>query len=155
RPPLARAGLADRAIPAAREDRRAVDRLGPLPPARRHPQLAVRPDDRGHRPRVAPPDHGPPPHPRRPGAGRPSPRRSPGTPPDVGGHPLDIVKTHIAIALAVAAVEAGHTAYFITAAELLARLSRDQAARRLDQRWRFYPRPDLLVVDELGYGQFD
>ncbi|HUP24697.1 MAG TPA: IS21-like element helper ATPase IstB [Thermoanaerobaculia bacterium] len=69
--------------------------------------------------------------------------------------PPGVGKTHIAIGLAVAAITAGHTAYFITAAELLARLSRDQAERRLEQRWRFYTRPDLLVIDELGYGHFD
>jgi DNA replication protein DnaC len=69
--------------------------------------------------------------------------------------PPGVGKTHLAIGLAIAAISAGHTAYFITGAELLARHGRDAAERRLDQRWRFYTRPDLLVIDELGYGHFD
>jgi DNA replication protein DnaC len=61
--------------------------------------------------------------------------------------PPGVGKTHLAIALGRAAVEAGHSALFVTATSLLAALSRAQLVDQL----AFYAKPKLLVVDELGY----
>jgi len=65
--------------------------------------------------------------------------------------PPGVGKTHLAIALGRAAVEAGHSVLFVTATSLLAALSRAQLEGRLAEQIAFYAKPKLLVVDELGY----
>jgi DNA replication protein DnaC len=65
--------------------------------------------------------------------------------------PPGVGKTHLAIALGRAAVEAGHSALFVTATALLAALSRAQLEGKLAEQIAFYAKPKLLVVDELGY----
>ena len=60
-------------------------------------------------------------------------------------------KSHLAIALAVEAVKAGKSVYFCTLAELIAALARAEREGRLQERIRFFCRPALLVVDEIGY----
>jgi hypothetical protein len=60
-------------------------------------------------------------------------------------------KSHLAIALAVEAVKAGKCVYFCTLAELIAALARSEREGRLQERFRFFCRPALLVVDEIGY----
>jgi len=65
--------------------------------------------------------------------------------------PLGVGKTHLAIALGRAVVEAGHSVLFVTAAALLASLSRAQVEGKLADQITFYAKPKLLVVDELGY----
>jgi DNA replication protein DnaC len=65
--------------------------------------------------------------------------------------PPGVGKTHLAIALGRAAVEAGHSALFVTATSLLAQLSRAQLEGKLADQIAFYAKPKLLVVDELGY----
>ena len=65
--------------------------------------------------------------------------------------PPGIGKTHLAIALGRAAVEAGHSVLFVTATSLLATLSRAQVEGKLAEQIAFYAKPKLLVVDELGY----
>lgn len=69
--------------------------------------------------------------------------------------PPGVGKTHLAVALAIATIHAGHSAYFISAAELLVRLSRAAIERRVETQWQVYTKPRLLIIDELGYGQFD
>jgi DNA replication protein DnaC len=69
--------------------------------------------------------------------------------------PPGVGKTHLAVALAIAAIHAGHSAYFISAAELLARLGRAAVERRVESQWQVFTKPKLLIIDELGYGQFD
>ena len=65
--------------------------------------------------------------------------------------PPGVGKTHLAIALGRAAVEAGHSVLFVTATALLASLSRAQLEGKLAEQIAFYAKPKLLVVDELGY----
>ena len=65
--------------------------------------------------------------------------------------PPGVGKTHLAIALGRAAVEAGHSVLFVTATSLLAALSRAQVEGKLADQISFYSKPKLLVVDELGY----
>src|SRR2546422_11391 len=65
--------------------------------------------------------------------------------------PPGVGKTHLAIALGRAVVEAGHTVLFTTATALLADLVDGQSMGILASRMFFYGKPKLLVVDELGY----
>lgn len=65
--------------------------------------------------------------------------------------PPGVGKTHLAIGLGRAAVEAGHSVLFVTATSLLAQLSRAQTEGKLADQIAFYAKPKLLVVDELGY----
>ncbi|MEO7987367.1 MAG: IS21-like element helper ATPase IstB [Gemmatimonadales bacterium] len=64
-------------------------------------------------------------------------------------------KTMIAQNLAHAAVLAGASALFITAADLLLDLAKQDGARALERRLRHYARPSLLCVDEVGYLAYD
>jgi len=60
-------------------------------------------------------------------------------------------KTHLAIALGVEAVKAGRSVYFCTLAELIASLAKAEQEGTLRERLRFLCRPQLLIVDEIGY----
>lgn len=60
-------------------------------------------------------------------------------------------KSHLATALGVEAVKAGRSVYFCTLADLLAQLARAEREGRLSDRIRFFCRPALLIVDEIGY----
>jgi DNA replication protein DnaC len=69
--------------------------------------------------------------------------------------PPGVGKTHLAIALGRAAVEAGHSTLFVGATSLLASLSRAEVEGQLADKLGFYAKPKLLVVDELGYLPFE
>lgn len=69
--------------------------------------------------------------------------------------PPGIGKTHLAIGLGRAIVEAGHSVVFETATALLGALARAEAEGKLDDKLRFYAKPKLLIVDELGYLPFE
>src|SRR5215218_2715746 len=60
-------------------------------------------------------------------------------------------KSHLATALGVEAVKAGRSVYFCTLAHLLGQLARAEREGRLQERLRFFCRPTLLIVDEIGY----
>ena len=65
-------------------------------------------------------------------------------------------KTMIAQNIAHAAVQAGHSVLFTTAAQMLLDLGGQESARGLDQRLRNYcNRTGLLVIDEIGYLSYD
>ena len=64
-------------------------------------------------------------------------------------------KTHLAIALGRAAVEAGHSVLFTSATALLAALAKAETEGQLAERLMFFGKPKLLIIDELGYLPFE
>jgi DNA replication protein DnaC len=69
--------------------------------------------------------------------------------------PPGIGKTHLAIGLGRAIVEAGHSVLFESATALLGALARAEQEGKLDEKLRFYGKPKLLILDELGYLPFE
>lgn len=60
-------------------------------------------------------------------------------------------KSHLAVALGVEAVKAGRSVYFATLADIVGALARAEREGRLREKIRFFCRPTLLIVDEIGY----
>ena len=60
-------------------------------------------------------------------------------------------KSHLATALGVEAVKAGKSVYFLPLADLIGSLAKAEREGTLRERIRFYCRPALLIVDEIGY----
>lgn len=71
----------------------------------------------------------------------------------VGG--VGLGKSHLAIALGYAAAVAGFRVRFTTAIDIVNILAAAHNAGHLVQELKKYTRPDLLVVDELGYLPID
>src|SRR5690606_34851332 len=69
--------------------------------------------------------------------------------------PPGVGKTHLAIALGRAVVEAGHSVLFVTATALIGALAKAQGEGRLGEQILFFAKPKLLIVDELGYLPFE
>jgi DNA replication protein DnaC len=65
--------------------------------------------------------------------------------------PPGVGKTHLAVAIGVAACQQGEYVYFITAEELIMSLKQGFGDGRLKQRFQVYLKPKLLIIDELGY----
>jgi DNA replication protein DnaC len=71
----------------------------------------------------------------------------------IGG--VGLGKSHLCIALGYAAAVAGFHVRFTTAIDIVNSLCAAQNAGRLVQELKKYTRPDLLVVDEVGYLPID
>src|SRR5919202_5680290 len=69
--------------------------------------------------------------------------------------PPGVGKTHLSVAFAEAAIQAGFGAYFITAHDMVTDLGRAYREGRLDRRMRVYVAPKVLVIDEMGYLPLD
>ncbi|MGH2782363.1 MAG: IS21-like element helper ATPase IstB [Thermoleophilaceae bacterium] len=65
--------------------------------------------------------------------------------------PCGVGKTHLAIALALKAIEHGHRAYFLTLHDLAVKSRAAREKNRLDILLRVIQRADLFLLDELGY----
>ena len=65
--------------------------------------------------------------------------------------PPGVGKTHVAIALAVAACQAGHSIYFTSLDDLVRKLKIAEATGRFNKQLAALLRPSVLVVDEVGY----
>jgi DNA replication protein DnaC len=59
-------------------------------------------------------------------------------------------KTHLAVALATRAVEAGYRGYFTTAEDMVQALARARVEGNFSQRMRTFTAPSVLVVDDVG-----
>jgi DNA replication protein DnaC len=64
-------------------------------------------------------------------------------------------KTHVALALGHAACVHGHSVLFATAVDIINTLAAAQSAGRLKREFKRYLKPDVLIVDELGYLPID
>jgi DNA replication protein DnaC len=69
--------------------------------------------------------------------------------------PPGVGKTHLCVALAVEAIRAGFSSYFVTAHDLLTDLGKAAREGRLERRLRQYVSPKVLVIDEMGYLPMD
>jgi DNA replication protein DnaC len=69
--------------------------------------------------------------------------------------PPGVGKTHLAIALGMAAIQQATSVYFTTIVDLLDQLHRDAKEDRLDHRLHTLCRPKLLILDEMGYFPLD
>jgi DNA replication protein DnaC len=64
-------------------------------------------------------------------------------------------KTHISIALGHAACIGGHSVVFTSAVDIINTLAAAQSVGRLKREIARYLKPDLLIIDELGYLPID
>jgi DNA replication protein DnaC len=69
--------------------------------------------------------------------------------------PPGVGKTHLAIGLGRAVVEACHSVLFTSATALLGALAKAETDGQLAERLTFYCKPKLLLIDELGYLPFE
>lgn len=65
--------------------------------------------------------------------------------------PPGVGKTMLAVALAIAACEAGFTIYFSTLEDVIRKLRAAHATGRFTTQLNAYLRPHVLVLDEIGY----
>lgn len=65
--------------------------------------------------------------------------------------PCGVGKTHLAVGLAIRALEEGHRVAFTTLHQLVSKVHQAQQRRRLDGLLSNYLRADLLVLDEVGF----
>ncbi len=69
--------------------------------------------------------------------------------------PPGVGKTHLAIALGMAAIAQSISVYFLSVADLLEMLQRDAKEDRLGHRLQAMCKPKLLILDEMGYFPLD
>ena len=69
--------------------------------------------------------------------------------------PPGVGKTHLAIALALKAIENGQGAYFVRAYDLMEDLRKARVEHNLNRRLRVYLAPNVLTVDEFGIWPYD
>jgi DNA replication protein DnaC len=69
--------------------------------------------------------------------------------------PPGVGKSHLAIALGIAATEAGYRTYFTTAVDLVGHLQAAHLEGAWSSKMRTYTGPSVLVIDELGYLPMD
>jgi DNA replication protein DnaC len=69
--------------------------------------------------------------------------------------PAGTGKSHVLVALGVAAVEAGHRVRYFTAAELVETLYRALADNSVGRTIEALLRNDVIVIDELGFAPLD
>ncbi len=65
--------------------------------------------------------------------------------------PPGVGKSHLALGLALKAIERGHRVYFLTLHDLVTRSRSAREKNRLSVLLQTLTRPDLLVLDEVGY----
>jgi DNA replication protein DnaC len=65
--------------------------------------------------------------------------------------PPGVGKSHLAIALGVKAVEAGHKVLFLSLESLITRLKRAQRENRVEKQLQQFFYPKVLIIDEMGY----
>ena len=65
--------------------------------------------------------------------------------------PPGVGKTHLAIALGVKALEAGHKVLFLTLESMITRLTKARLENRVERQILQFVYPRVLIIDEMGY----
>ncbi len=69
--------------------------------------------------------------------------------------PPGVGKTHLAVGLGVKAIQHGYRVLFTTAAAMIATLTKALTENRLEEKFKLYTIPRLLILDEIGYLPID
>lgn len=69
--------------------------------------------------------------------------------------PPGVGKTHLAIALGVEAINAGHRVYFANASALVEKLKAASRIDKLEEKLRNLSKFNMIILDEIGYLPFD
>lgn len=69
--------------------------------------------------------------------------------------PPGVGKTHLAVALGICAILQGLSVLFYAVPDLIQQLAKDAKNDRLNQRLQSLARPQLLILDEMGYFSLD
>lgn len=69
--------------------------------------------------------------------------------------PPGVGKTHLAVALGICAILQGMSVLFYALPDLIQQLAKDAKTDRLNQRLQSLARPQLLILDEMGYFSLD
>jgi DNA replication protein DnaC len=64
-------------------------------------------------------------------------------------------KTHLSVALGIAAAKSHYSTYFINCQELIEQLKRAAHENRLETKLKHYSKYKLLIIDEIGYLNLD
>lgn len=64
-------------------------------------------------------------------------------------------KTHLATSIGIRAAEQRYSVYFISCQDLIGQLIKAEKEGRLEKRIKMYNRYRLLIIDEIGYINFD
>ncbi len=70
--------------------------------------------------------------------------------------PLGVGKTHLAVALALEAIKQRYTVYFITSHDMI-QTTQQQAHQNhtIKQKMKIFTKPNLLIIDEIGYRKME
>ncbi|WP_202708634.1 IS21-like element helper ATPase IstB [Sporosalibacterium faouarense] len=66
-----------------------------------------------------------------------------------------VEKTHLAVALGIAAAKKRYITYFISCHDLIMQLNKAYAENRLEAKLKHYSKYKLLIIDEIGYLPID
>lgn len=69
--------------------------------------------------------------------------------------PPGVGKTHLAVALALEAISRRYTVYFTTAHDLIQTLQQAHQNNTIKQKMRMYTKPNILIIDEIGYRKME
>lgn len=69
--------------------------------------------------------------------------------------PSGVGKTHLAVALGVAAAKKRYLTYFISCHDLIMQLNKAHAENRLESKLKHFSKYKLLIIDEIGYLPID
>ncbi|MCW3491685.1 IS21-like element helper ATPase IstB [Dethiobacter alkaliphilus] len=69
--------------------------------------------------------------------------------------PPGVGKTHLAVGLAVEAIRNGHTAYFLSAHELISMIRENIESGRIHRKLKALNKPGILIIDEVGYAAME
>lgn len=69
--------------------------------------------------------------------------------------PPGVGKTHLAVGLGIEAIKQGYSVYYITAHDLVQTLQEAYLSNNIKRKTRTFIKPDLLIIDEIGYRKMD